>query len=195
MVSTTLTPASTLQQLDELLHVAQNMRPLVPQIDAFLPHLVDALENNARLLTCGNGGSAADAMHLAEELVGRYRGNRRAYSAISLASDAGSLTCIANDWDYSHVFSRQVEAHGREGDWLVVFTTSGHSANVLRALETARKLGLKTVGLLGKDGGKCKELCNHAVIVPSQNTARIQEIHGWLIHIILEAVEARSIKG
>ena len=185
---------TTLEQLDDLLRVAQSMRAVAPQIDAFVPPLVDALEANARLLTCGNGGSAADAIHLTEELVGRYRGDRRAYSSICLSADAASITCICNDWDYSYVFSRQVEAHGRPGDWLLCFSTSGNSANIVRALEAARNMGLRTIGLLGKGGGKCKELCDYSVIVPSDRTERIQEIHGWLIHVILEAVEARSFK-
>ncbi len=116
--------------------------------------VVGALKGGKKLLTCGNGGSAAEAMHLAEELTGKYNKPRRALPAICLCSDASAMTCIANDWDFTFVFSRQVEALARKGDVLILFTTSGNSVNCIRAAKAMRKAGGKVVGLLGKGGGK-----------------------------------------
>jgi D-sedoheptulose 7-phosphate isomerase len=176
--------------LKELEEVAGKCVSIVPSIEAFLPSLVETLKNNGRVMSCGNGGSAADALHFAEEFTGRYRANRKPLSGICLNADAGAITCIANDWDYDAIFSRQVRAHGRKGDFLVCFTTSGNSQNCLNAIEAAKKIGVKTLVLTGKDGGKCKGKADFEVIVPSSNTARIQEMHGWILHVILEAVEA-----
>jgi D-sedoheptulose 7-phosphate isomerase len=151
---------------------------------------LEALRAGKKILTCGNGGSACDAMHLAEELVARYRSNRRTLPALALVADASVMSCIANDFGWDEVFARQVESHGRAGDVLAVFTTSGQSENINRALRRARERGVTTVGLLGKGGGAALPLCDHAVVVASDNTARIQEAHGLLLHLICEAVEA-----
>lgn len=148
-----------------------------------------ALAGGGCVLTCGNGGSAAEAMHLSEELIGKYKRDRRPFSAVCLNADPTALTCIANDYGFERVFSRQVEGLGRRGDVLVVFTTSGNSANIVRALETARERGISTIGLLGKDGGACKDLCDLALVVPSRETESIQEAHQVVLHLILEAVE------
>jgi D-sedoheptulose 7-phosphate isomerase len=142
------------------------------------------------LLTCGNGGSATDAQHLAEELIGRYRGNRRALPAIALTADSAALTCIANDFGYDAVFSRQVEGLARPGDLLVCFSTSGNSANITAALRAARARGAGTVALLGKDGGAARGLADLALVVASGDTARIQEAHLQVLHYICEVVEA-----
>jgi len=152
--------------------------------------LARALRTGRKVLTCGNGGSAADAMHLAEELVGRYRSNRRALAAVALNSDATALTCIANDFGYDEVFSRQVEALGQKGDVLVVFSTSGNSANILRALAAAKKGGLVTVALLGKGGGKARGRADHEIILASDDGARVQEAHTLILHLWLELIEA-----
>ncbi len=178
------------EQLEELNEVVQRFKSVLPHVEAILPVFADCFHKGNKLLTCGNGGSAADALHMAEELVGRYRGNRRALPAISLVADVTALTCIANDWNYEAVFSRQVEALGKPGDILVLFSGSGNSANQLKALETAKKLGVKTVAFLGKGGGKAKGQADYEVIVPSNNTARVQEIHTWILHVILEHIEA-----
>ncbi|NJL18781.1 MAG: SIS domain-containing protein [Bdellovibrionaceae bacterium] len=135
------------------------------------------------------GGSAADALHLCEELVGRYRKDRKALPALCLNADVTALTCIANDWNFDHVFRRQLEAFGREGDLLVAFSTSGNSANILEALRGAKERGVGTLLLTGKDGGRAREWADHSIVVPSQNTARIQEMHTWILHVILERVE------
>jgi D-sedoheptulose 7-phosphate isomerase len=179
-------------QFNELADVVSRSREIIAPLEKAIPSFLKTIKDGGRILSCGNGGSAADALHLAEELVGRYRSNRQPYSAICLNADPTVLTCISNDWNYEEVFARQVEAHGREGDFLVCFTTSGNSINVLKALDVAKKRGVKTLTLMGKDGGKCRGLADFEVIVPSQNTGRIQEIHGWILHVLLEAVEGMS---
>ena len=143
-------------------------------------------------MTCGNGGSAADAMHLAEELVGRYNRERRALAALCLNADPTAITCICNDYGYENVFSRGVEALGKPGDVLVGFTTSGNSINILNAFAAAAKLGVVTVLLAGKDGGKARGACDHEIIVPSHNTARIQEVHTLVLHQWLENIDANG---
>lgn len=146
------------------------------------------LRAGGRLLSCGNGGSMCDAMHFAEELSGRFRDDRPALSALAL-SDPGHLTCVANDYGFEQVFARGVQAHGRTGDVLLGFTTSGRSPNVLAAAREARARGMKVFGLLGKGGGPALELCDRAVVVPSSSTDRIQEIHIKVVHILIEGVE------
>ncbi|MBI5397595.1 MAG: SIS domain-containing protein [Verrucomicrobia bacterium] len=160
-----------------------------PAVRASGNALARALRTGRKLLTCGNGGSAADAMHLAEELVGRYKGNRRALAAVALNSDATALTCIANDFGYDAVFSRQVEALGQKGDVLVVFSTSGNSPSILNALAAAKKRGLVTVALLGKGGGKAKGRADHEIIIASDDSGRVQEAHTLVLHLWLELVE------
>jgi D-sedoheptulose 7-phosphate isomerase len=152
---------------------------------------VQTLQRGNKLLTCGNGGSAAEAMHLAEELTGKYHKPRRALPAISLCSDASAMTCIANDWDFSYVFSRQIEAFAQRNDLLIMFTTSGNSLNCLRAAKAMKKAGGKTIGLLGKGGGKAKPLCDLALIIDSTHTNHIQEAHQVILHLILEAIDAQ----
>ncbi|GAB4522881.1 MAG: SIS domain-containing protein [Phycisphaerales bacterium] len=147
------------------------------------------LASGGTVFTCGNGGSAAEALHLAEELIGRYKADRPPLRAICLSSDPTALTCIANDYGFDRVFARQVEGLARAGDCLVALSTSGHSQNIRLALEQARSMGVTTIALLGKDGGACKDLCDHALVMPSQATERIQEAHLLVIHQILEALE------
>lgn len=154
---------------------------------------IDALKAGRKILTCGNGGSCTDALHLSEELVARYRSNRVALPAICLASDPSVMSCIANDFGWNEVFARQVEAHGQKGDVLVAFTTSGASENINRALRAARERGVITVGLLGKTGGESLTLCDHAIVAPGGDTPRIQEVHTLLLHIICEAVEEEFV--
>ncbi len=148
------------------------------------------LKRGNKLLTCGNGGSAAEAMHLAEELTGKYNKPRRALPAICLCSDASAMTCIANDWDFTYVFSRQIEAFAQKNDLLIMFTTSGNSTNCIRAAHAMKKAGGKTVGLLGKGGGRAKSLCDLALVIDSNHTNHIQEAHQVLLHLLLEAIDA-----
>lgn len=157
--------------------------------------LVQTLESGGTVLTCGNGGSAAEALHLAEELSGRYRTNRPALRGLSLCADPTALTCIANDFGFDHVFARQVEALGRAGDLLVVFSTSGKSANLVRALQVARERGITTLGLLGGEGGTCLPLCDHAIVVHGVDGAGVQEAHQMILHILCEACEVRFAAG
>ena len=150
---------------------------------------IKCLRAGNKILTCGNGGSAADAMHMAEEFIARYRSNRRSLPAVCLNADSTVLTCIANDFGYDDIFSRQVEGLGARGDLLVCFTTSGNSVNCLRALTVAKARGLVTVALLGKDGGKAKGVADFEIIVANRDTARIQEAHTLILHALLEVVE------
>lgn len=150
----------------------------------------NCLRSGGRVYTCGNGGSAAQALHLSEELIGRYRSNRAPLPAVCLCADPTALTCIANDFGYEQVFARQLEALARPGDVLVALTTSGNSPNIVHALRAARTRGATTVGLLGKGGGECLALCDIPLVAPAPSTEHIQEAHLVLIHLILEAVES-----
>nr|WP_156581285.1 D-sedoheptulose 7-phosphate isomerase [Helicobacter pylori] len=151
--------------------------------------LTETLENQGKILICGNGGSASDAQHFAAELTGRYKLERKGLSAISLNTDTSALTAIANDYGYEEVFARQVEALGVKNDVLIGISTSGNSKNVLKAYEKARDLGMKTLSLAGRDGGKMKPLSDMALIVPSDDTPRIQEMHILMIHILCDCIE------
>ena len=152
--------------------------------------IIRSFQNGGKLLSCGNGGSAADAMHLVEELVGRFRSNRRPLPAVCLNADPTILTCIGNDFGYDRIFARPLEALGRPGDVLVTFTTSGNSPNVLAAIDAAASLGVTSILLGGRDGGLARGRCDHEIIIPSINTARIQEVHTLVLHQWLEMIEA-----
>jgi D-sedoheptulose 7-phosphate isomerase len=162
---------------------------LGPALERAADLMVASLERGGQLLAAGNGGSAADALHLTCELVVRFRKDRRAYPAICLAASGADLTAIGNDYAFEQVFARQVEAYGRPGDVLVVLSSSGNSANLRLALEAARAGGLGSVALLGRDGGFCRGLADVDVIVPGDATARIQEAQKLLIHTLCELVE------
>jgi D-sedoheptulose 7-phosphate isomerase len=151
--------------------------------------LAHTLRDGGTIFWCGNGGSAADSQHLATELVGRFKKNRRALRAIALTTDTSALTCIGNDYSYADIFSRQVEALGRPGDALVGISTSGNSDNILNAFKIAHDMQLTTLALLGKGGGSCKEFADHCLIIPSDSTARIQETHILIGHILCEIIE------
>ncbi|MCF2625480.1 D-sedoheptulose 7-phosphate isomerase [Fusobacterium perfoetens] len=150
--------------------------------------LADIFKNGNKVLICGNGGSNCDALHFAEEFTGRFRKERRALPAIAL-SDSSHITCVGNDYGFDYIFSKGVEAYGKEGDMFIGISTSGNSENVIKAVEKAKSLGLKTVVLLGKDGGKLKGMCDYEFIIPGETSDRIQEIHMMILHIIIEGVE------
>ncbi|MCB9839108.1 MAG: SIS domain-containing protein [Phycisphaeraceae bacterium] len=152
--------------------------------------IAGTLRAGGKVMTCGNGGSAAEALHLAEEMIGRYRDERPPLAAVCLNADPTALTCIGNDFGFDAIYARQVRGLGRSGDTLVVFSTSGKSPNVRLALEAAKSLGIKTIGLLGKGGGACLGLCDVPIVVDSDDTAAIQESHQVVLHLLLEAVEA-----
>jgi D-sedoheptulose 7-phosphate isomerase len=147
------------------------------------------LREGGKLMLCGNGGSASDSQHIAAELVGRFQGERRALAAIALSTDTSALTAIANDYGYADVFARQVEGLGRAGDCLIAISTSGGSPNVLRAVQRAHAIGIKTIGLAGKDGGALREACDIVIVVPSSVTARIQEAHILIGHTLCGLIE------
>ena len=150
--------------------------------------LADVFQKGNKVLICGNGGSNCDALHFAEEFTGRFRGDRRALPAIAI-SESSHITCVGNDYGFDYIFSRGVEAYGKEGDMFFGISTSGNSPNVIKAVEAAKKLGMKTCVLLGKDGGKLKGMCDYEFIIPGKTSDRIQEIHMMILHIIIEGVE------
>ena len=156
--------------------------------------ITETLENGGKILICGNGGSAADAQHIAAEFVGRYETERRALSAIALTTDTSVLTALANDYGFEQVFARQVEALGSAGDLLIALSTSGNSPNVNTAVMSARRIGCKTIGLTGSEGKKLASLCDVCILVPAKRTARIQEAHITIGHIWCEIVDAKFIE-
>jgi D-sedoheptulose 7-phosphate isomerase len=164
----------------------QEMDRIIAQAD----DMAERLRRGGRILVCGNGGSAADAQHLAAELSGRYVKERRALAGIALTTDSSTLTAIGNDYGFDQVFSRQVEALGRPGDLLIGISTSGNSPNVIRAVASAKELGVRTLGLLGRDGGQLVGLMDDALVVPATVTARIQELHQMIYHFWCEALDA-----
>lgn len=151
--------------------------------------LINCLKNSGTVFWCGNGGSASDSQHLAGELVGRFVGDRKPLKSIALTADSAVMTCIVNDYGYKHIFSRQIEALGVETDVLVGISTSGNSENVIQAFKIAKERGITTIGLLGKGGGGASALVNQSIIVPSKSTARIQEMHILIGHILCDLIE------
>jgi D-sedoheptulose 7-phosphate isomerase len=151
--------------------------------------IVETLKSGNKVLLCGNGGSAADAQHIAAELTGRYKSERRGLPAIALTTDTSALTAISNDYGYAKVFDRQVEALANKGDLLIGISTSGNSDNIISALTTAKELGCTTLGLSGRDGGKMNALCDVNLVVPSDDTPRIQEMHILFGHILCQIVD------
>ena len=150
--------------------------------------LAEVFISGGKVLICGNGGSATDAMHFAEEFTGRFRSDRKALPAIALA-DSSHITCVGNDYGFNEVFARGVQAYAKPGDMVIGLSTSGNSENIIRALEQAKEIGCATVALLGKDGGKLAGKCDYEFIIPGQTSDRIQELHMIILHIVIEVVE------
>ena len=172
--------------------VAQNfalLADLIPLIDRAAAAMTDAIRNGGKIMFCGNGGSAADSQHLAAELIGRYLRDRKPLPAIALTVDTSALTAIANDSGYADVFARQLRGLGRRGDVLVGLSTSGNSENVLRALVAAGELGIATIGLTGRAGGKLRAACDIAICVPADEANHIQEMHIAIGHYLCGFVE------
>jgi D-sedoheptulose 7-phosphate isomerase len=176
--------------LRELAETAERtLARIAPDLERAAAMVLETVAREGTLFFCGNGGSAADAQHMATEYVVRYARNRRAYPAIALTTDSSLLTATGNDFGFDHVFSRQVEALCRPGDLLVIHSTSGNSPNVLEAARAARAKGVAVLAFSARDGGALRELADHNVIVPTQRTDRAQEVHLCVEHIICDIVE------
>lgn len=177
-------------QLDAHVRTATDAAPLLATVRSVGDVLIDAFAAGGTLYTIGNGGSAADAQHFTGEIIGHYKRDRRPLPAVTLTTDATVSTCIANDYAFEDVFSRQVEALARRGDVVAAFTTSGRSVNIVRALEAARANGATTILFAGGDGGPSRDLADHVFLAPSNETPRIQELHTFLLHALSEILDA-----
>ena len=169
--------------------IEKTIEVMIPQIEEASNLVIETLKAGNKILLCGNGGSAADAQHIAAELTGRYKVERRGLAGIALTTDTSALTAIANDYGFDRIFDRQVEALAKEGDLLIGISTSGNSLNILSALLLAKEMGATTLGLSGKDGGKLNYACDINLVVPSDDTPRIQEMHILIGHILCQAVD------
>ncbi len=175
----------------ESVETLKSLTRLERQLNEAIDDVADCLGHGHKLLICGNGGSAADAAHLATEFVVRFVSDRPAYPAICLSNDGGTLTAAGNDYGFDEVFARQVAALGRASDVLICLTTSGNSRNIQRALAVAKERGMRSIALLGRDGGASRGVADIELTVQGQSTARIQEAHMLLLHVLCEAVEER----
>ena len=180
-----------LNSYEESLNIIQNFIKNRKNIDLTKQigeKISEIFKNGNKIIICGNGGSACDAMHFAEEFTGRYRKNRKALPVISL-TDSSHITCVGNDYGFEYIFSRGVEAYCKKGDMVIGISTSGNSENVIKAIEKAKTLDAYTFSPLGKDGGKIKGMCDYEFIIPGETSDRIQELHMIILHIIIESVE------
>ena len=175
--------------LDEHVVLFSTLLDYIPYIESVADTIVNVCNSHKKILVAGNGGSAADAQHFSAELVGRFQRNRRAIPCIALTTDTSNLTAIGNDFSFTEVFSRQVEALGNSGDVFLGISTSGNSNNIIKAVGEAHKQEMITIGLLGNDGGKLSAIVDHAIIIPSTVTARIQEAHIFILHYLAECIE------
>lgn len=180
-----------LTNLTEHMALCQQLSALDTSVSQAIQACVQSLQKGGKLMLCGNGGSAADSQHLAAEFTGRFMKDRPPIAAVALSTDTSALTCIGNDYSFNDIFARQVQALGKAGDCLIAISTSGNSGNVLAAVAAAQSLGISTIGLLGRDGGKLKAQCDVSIVVPSQVTARIQEAHILIGHSLCGAVELK----
>ena len=181
-----------LEQVDELTQVNQKMfsdKLLISKLAEVSSICINTFKKDGKLLIAGNGGSAAEAQHFAGELVSRFHFDRPALSAIALTTDSSILTAIGNDYGYEDVFARQIQAHGRSGDVFIAISTSGNSANILKAIQTAKAIGLVVIGLTGRSGGKMKDMCDVCLCAPSDSTPRIQECHLFFEHTLCACIE------
>lgn len=175
--------------------VVERMKEVSESVQHAARILADTVLGGGKVMLCGNGGSAADSQHIAAEFVGRFIDDREPIAALALTTDSSALTCIGNDYSYDTIFSRQVLGLGRPGDCLVGISTSGNSRNVIRAVDAAKQIGIKTVGLLGRSGGEIANLCDVSIIIPSDSTARIQEMHILIGHTLVGIIENRIGQG
>lgn len=181
-----------LEQVNELTQVNQKMlsdKLLISKLVDVSSICINTFKKDGKILIAGNGGSAADAQHFAGELVSRFHFDRPALSAIALTTDSSVITAIGNDYGYEDVFARQIQAHGRSGDVFIAISTSGNSANILKAIQTAKAIGLVVIGLTGRSGGKMKDMCDVCLCAPSDSTPRIQECHLFFEHTLCACIE------
>jgi D-sedoheptulose 7-phosphate isomerase len=190
--------ASSTQQIDRIMaiwnehmEISKALPILAPAVSNAVDIICSSLATGGQLLIAGNGGSAADAQHIAAELTGRFLRERKPFPALALHVNTSALTAIGNDYGYEHVFARELSAHARPGDVFLAITTSGNSRNILRAIETARKSKVGVIGLTGESGGQMRTACDLCLCVPSKSTARIQEMHITIGHAICELLEER----
>jgi len=176
--------------LNEHLELFGKLYLLNDSISCAADMAICSLRSKGKIMLCGNGGSAADSQHIAAELTGRFINDRAPLAALALSTDTSAITCIGNDYSFNDIFERQVRGLGHPGDCLVAISTSGNSENVLRAVRTAKSMCISTIGLLGRDGGKLRDVCDHSILVPSYTTARIQEAHILIGHTICGLIEA-----
>lgn len=164
-------------------------------LDSVYQVLADCFHNGKKLILAGNGGSASDAQHFAGELMGRFEKNRKALPAVALTSDSSVMTCIGNDYGFEQSFARQIEGLGQVGDVFFAISTSGNSGNIIKAIECAKKKGMKTILLSGKTGGRLAGMCDYKLLVPSEHVSRIQEIHIFTIHTLCELIDEDFSRG
>ena len=178
-----------LQEAWDTIDLLKADKLLLNSLERICEKCIKSYRNNGKILIAGNGGSAADAQHFAGELVSRFHFDRPALSAIALTTDSSILTAIGNDYGYEDVFARQIEAHGRSGDVFIAISTSGNSSNILKAIQTAKAIGLVVIGLTGRSGGKMKDMCDVCLCAPSDSTPRIQECHLFFEHTLCACIE------
>ncbi|WP_457561092.1 D-sedoheptulose 7-phosphate isomerase [Caminibacter sp.] len=175
--------------LYEHIEIAGKMKSKLPLIEKAAKMCIYSLKNHKKILLCGNGGSAADSQHIAAELTGRFKNDRISLPAIALTTDTSALTAISNDYGFEYVFSRQIKGLGNEGDVLIAISTSGNSKNIIQAVKTAKDKNIKIITLTGRDGGKISAIGDVNIVVPSDNTPRIQEMHIMIGHMICEMID------
>jgi len=175
---------------EEYIELSQKILAMAPHIEAVGEEIRKCIKRGNKILTAGNGGSACDALHLSEELMGRFNKSRDPIPSICLSSDPALLTCIANDYGFDNIYSRQLIGLAQQGDCFISFSTSGNSPNIVAAFAIARSLSVKTIALLGKGGGQSKGLADYEIIIPSNNSARIQEVHTFILHAWLHQIES-----
>lgn len=180
---------SALQDSASLLQTVIDNDDMMTGVSAIAADIVSTFQAGGKVLIAGNGGSACDAMHFAEEFTGRFRNDRDPLPVMAL-TDPGHITCVANDYGFEHIFDRSVDAFGKSGDIFIGLSTSGNSQNVINAMNMAAKKDMTTIAFLGKDGGKLRGQCDHEIIIPGKTADRIQEVHMAILHAIIEAVEA-----
>lgn len=183
------------QTLRDAVTLFESLQSLEPVVHTAARMCIEALRARHKLLICGNGGSSSEAQHLAGELMGRYKLNRVPLPAVALTADAAVVTCIGNDFCYEDVFARQLRGLAASGDVFIAFSTSGNSPNVVQALAAAKELGIESIAFLGNDGGKARQLATCALIAAHRDTARAQEAHQFLMHCIMDEIEAAFPAG